>query len=405
MTSVCFYFQVHQPLRLNKFTVFGENIPYFDEEKNRQILQRVATKCYLPANRILSDLIDDLGKEFRIAFSLTGIFIEQCRKYSPEVLESFERLADTGNVEFLGETYYHSLAALFSMEEFEEQVQLHRSLMKDLIGQTPSVFRNTETMYSNGIARSIQDLGYRGIVAEGHEKILAWRSPNYLYKPEGCKEIVVLLRNYRLSDDIGFRFSERRWSGYPLTASKYAEWLSACEGDCVNIFIDYETFGEHQWEDTGIFDFLRALPHEILKCENLNFKTPSETVSSYEPVGVIDAPDIVSWADIQRDASAWLGNDMQKYAFRRMAQLQESAKNNPDLLNVWRLLQTSDHFYYICTKWFADGDVHKYFNPYDSPYDAFINYMNVLEDLQGRLERAKEEGSAKPLQKESVLVA
>ena len=405
MTSVCFYFQVHQPLRLNKFTVFSENIPYFDEEKNREILQRVATKCYLPTNRILSDLIDDLGKQFRIAFSLTGTFVEQCRKYSPEVLESFKRLADTGNVEFLGETYYHSLAGLFSMEEFGEQVELHRSLMKDLMGQKPKVFRNAEAMYSNDIARSIEHLDFTGIVAEGHEKILGWRSPNYLYGPEGCEKIVALLRNYRLSDDIGFRFSERRWVGYPLTADKYAEWLSASEGDCVNIFIDYETFGEHQWEDTGIFDFLGALPYEILKYENLDFKTPTEIISSYKPVGVIDVPDIVSWADIQRDASAWLGNDMQKYAFRRMAQLEELAKKNRDLLNVWRLLQTSDHFYYICTKWFADGDVHKYFNPYDSPYDAFINYMNVLEDLQGRLERSEAEVSAEPLLKEGVLLA
>ena len=385
MTSVCFYFQVHQPLRLSKFTVFSENIPYFDEDKNREILRRVAKKCYLPTNGMLADLLDEIGNEFKIAFSLTGVFLEQCRKYSPEVLESFKRLADTGNVEFLGETYYHSLAALFSLEEFEVQVELHRSLMEDLMNQTPRVFRNTEAMYSNDIARSIQDLGYRGIVAEGHEKILGWRSPNYLYKPEGCEEIVVLLRNYRLSDDIGFRFSERQWARYPLTADKYARWLSACEGDCVNIFIDFETFGEHQWEDTGIFDFLRVLPHEILKYENLDFKTPSETIASYKPVGVIDVLDVISWADTQRDTSAWLGNDMQRYAFRRMAQLDEPVRKNPDLLDVWRLLQTSDHFYYICTKWFADGDVHKYFNPYDSPYDAFINYMNVLQDLQERL--------------------
>jgi alpha-amylase len=399
MTSVCFYFQVHQPLRLSKFTVFSENIPYFDEERNRKILHRVAKKCYLPTNRILSDLIDDLGKQFKIAFSLTGTFLEQCKKCSPEVLESFRMLADTGNVEFLGETYYHSLAALFSMEEFDEQVQLHTSLMKDLMNQTPNVFRNTEAMYSNDIARSIQDLGYRGIVAEGHEKILGWRSPNYLYRPEGCEKIVALLRNYRLSDDIGFRFSQKQWAGYPLTADKYAKWLAACKGDCINIFIDYETFGEHQWKDTGIFDFLRALPYEILKYENLGFKTPSEIIASYKPTGVIDVPDIVSWADIQRDASAWLGNDMQKYAFRRMTQLEEPAKKNSDLLDVWRLLQTSDHFYYICTKWFADGDVHKYFNPYDSPYDAFINYMNVLQDLQERLGRPKVDGPAEPPQR------
>lgn len=389
MTSVCFYFQVHQPIRLNRFTVFSENAPYFDEEQNKKILRKVAKKCYLTTNKILSDLLDDIGDKFRITFSLTGIFIEQCEKYSPEVLESFKQLADMGNVELLGETYYHSLAALFSVEEFEEQIELHRSLMKDLMNHRTKVFRNTEAMYSNDIAKTVQDLGFKGIITEGHEKVLGWRSPNYLYRPEGCEEIVALLRNYGLSDDVGFRFSEKRWPGYPLTAEKYASWLSACEGDCVNIFIDYETFGEHQWKETGILDFLKALPYEILKYGNLDFRTPSEIIASYSPVGMINAPDIVSWADTERDTSAWLENDMQKYAFRRMVELEELAKKDRGLLHVWRLLQTSDHFYYICTKWFADGDVHKYFNPYDSPYDAFIYYMNVLQDLKERLKRPR----------------
>jgi alpha-amylase len=301
------------------------------------------------------------------------------------VIESFKQLANTGNVEFLSETYYHSLSALFSQKEFEEQIKLHRNLINDLFGQKSEVFRNTEAMYSNGIAKIIENLGYKGIITEGHEKVLSWRSPNYLYKPTGCENIVSLLRNYKLSDDIGFRFSAKWWEEYPLTADKYATWLSKCEGDCVNLFIDYETFGEHQWQDTGIFEFLRHLPNEVFKYKNLDFKTPSEIVKSYNPVGSIDVPYVLSWADVDRDASAWLENDMQRFAFEQMTKLEEKIKQNPELLKIWRMLQTSDHFYYMCTKWFADGDVHKYFNAYDSPYDAFINYMNVLQDIKNRL--------------------
>ncbi|MEM5872308.1 MAG: glycoside hydrolase family 57 protein [Candidatus Aenigmatarchaeota archaeon] len=383
MTSVCFYFQVHQPIRLNRFNIFN-NTSYFDEDKNRKIFEKVSNKCYIPTNNILLNLIDEYKNKFKVAFSLTGIFIEQCEKYAPHVIESFKQLASTGNVEFLSETYYHSLAALFSQKEFEEQIQLHKNLINDLFGQKPEIFRNTEAMYSNSIAKIIENLGYKGIITEGHEKILSWRSPNYLYRPINCENLVALLRNYKLSDDIGFRFSAKWWEEYPLTADKYAAWLSKCEGDCINIFIDYETFGEHQWQDTGIFEFLKHLPNEILKYKHLDFKTPSEVVKHYKPVGVIDVPNILSWADIDRDASAWLENEMQRFAFEQMAKLENIVKQNPELLKIWRILQTSDHFYYMCTKWFADGDVHKYFNAYDSPYDAFINYMNVLQDLKNR---------------------
>ena len=385
MTAICFYFQVHQPMRLNKFTVFSKGVPYFDEGKNRYVFERVSNKCYLPTNNTLLKLIDEFRGKFKIAFSLTGVFIEQCQKYVPEVIESFRQLANTGNVEFLSETYYHSLSALFSREEFEEQIQLHKNLINDLFGQKPKVFRNTEAMYSNSIAKIIEDLGYKGIITEGHESILTWRSPNYLYTPAGCNKISTLLRNYKLSDDIGFRFSAKWWEEYPLTADKYATWLSKSEGDCVNIFIDYETFGEHQWHDTGIFEFLKYLPTEISKYNHLEFKTPSEVVKSFKPVGILDVPHIISWADIQRDTSAWLENEMQKLAFEQMAKLESKVKQNSELLKLWRLLQTSDHFYYMCTKWFADGDVHKYFNPYDTPYDAFINYMNILQDIKNRL--------------------
>lgn len=384
MTSICFYFQVHQPVRLNRFNMFS-NSPYFDENKNKNILEKVANKCYIPTNKILLDLIDQYKKKFKIAFSLTGVFIEQCQKYAPHVIESFKQLANTGNVEFLSETYYHSLSALFSQKEFEEQINLHKNLINDLFGQKPEVFRNTEAMYSNSIAKLIENLGYKGIITEGHEKVLSWRSPNYLYKSVGCEKIVSLLRNYKLSDDIGFRFSAKWWEEYPLTADKYASWISKSEGDCINLFIDYETFGEHQWQDTGIFEFLKHLPNEILKYKHLEFKTPSEVVKSYKPVGTIDVPYILSWADVDRDSSAWLENEMQRFAFEQMVKLEEKVKQNPELLKIWRMLQISDHFYYMCTKWFADGDVHKYFNAYDSPYDAFLNYMNVLQDLKNRL--------------------
>jgi alpha-amylase len=385
MTSICFYFQVHQPVRLNRFNIFSGNTSYFDEARNKNIFEKVSNKCYLPTNKILLNLIEEYKNKFKIAFSLTGVFIEQCQKFVPEVIESFKQLASTGNVEFLSETYYHSLSALFSQKEFEEQIKLHRNLINDLFGQKPEVFRNTEAMYSNSIAKTIENLGYKGIITEGHEKILSWRSPNYLYVPTGCEKIVALLRNYKLSDDVGFRFSAKWWEEYPLTANKYAAWLSNCEGNCINLFIDYETFGEHQWQDTGIFEFLKHLPSEILKYKHLDFKTPSEIVKDYKPVGIIDVPNILSWADVDRDTSAWLENDMQRFAFEQMAKLEEKVKQNPELLKFWRLLQISDHFYYMCTKWFADGDVHKYFNAYDSPYDAFINYMNVLQDIKNKL--------------------
>ena len=386
MTSLCFYFQVHQPIRLNKFTVFTQNAPYFDDNRNRHYFERIARKCYMPTNKTLLGLIDQYGKKFKIAFSLTGIFVEQCKKFAPQILDSFIELSKTGCVEFLNETYYHSLAALFSMEEFKSQIELHKAMIKDNFKQNPKVFRNTEAMYSNQIAKAVEDMGYDGIITEGYESILGWRSANYLYKPKDCKSISALLRNYKLSDDIGFRFSAKWWEEYPLTADKYASWLSASEGDCINLFIDYETFGEHQWEDTGIFEFLRHLPNEVLKYKNLDFKTPSEVVKSYKPVGVIDVPFILSWADVQRDTSAWLENDMQRLAFEQMSKLENMVKKNQELLHTWRLLQTSDHFYYMCTKWWADGDVHKYFNPYNSPYDAFINYMNILQDIKRRIQ-------------------
>jgi alpha-amylase len=386
---VCFYFQVHQPFRLRHYTVFDTTNDYFDEAKNAQICRKVANKCYLPTNRLLLDLIRQYDGRFRVAFSITGVVLEQFRRYAPEVLSSFQELAQTGCVEFLAETYYHSLSFLYSQTEFVEQIHAHRQLMQELFGQTPRVFRNTELVYSNSVAEAIERIGdFDAILAEGADPILGYRSPNYVYRPPNCKRLKLLLKNYRLSDDIAFRFSNPHWSEWPLQAPKYAQWISAVNGNgyVVNLFIDYETFGEHQWEDTGIFDFLRALPGEVLKHPDNDFKTPGEVAAAYDPVDVVDVPRVISWADTERDLSAWLGNSMQQNAIYHIYNIERDIKRcgDPELLSDWRKLQTSDHFYYMCTKWFADGDVHKYFNPYDTPYDSYINFMMVLDSLRSR---------------------
>ncbi len=393
MASVCFYFQVHQPYRLRHFTIFDNGTDYFDAFKNAQVCRKVADKCYLPTNRLILDLIRRHEGRFRVAYSITGVILEQFREYAPEVLDSFQELAATGCVEFLGETYYHSLSSLFSLQEFSSQIAAHKHLMQELFGQTPRVFRNTELVYNNALAETVERIGgFDAILAEGADHILGYRSPNYVYRPPNTRTLKLLLKNYRLSDDIAFRFSSREWSEWPLRAEKFAQWINAVNGNgyTVNLFVDYETFGEHQWEDTGIFEFLRHLPGEVLKNPDNDFKTPSEVAAAYEAVGVVDAPYCVSWADIERDLSAWLGNPMQHNAIHELYHLEGMVKasRDPDILADWRKLQTSDHFYYMCTKWFADGDVHKYFNPYDSPYDSYINFMNVLDSLKSRCSTA-----------------
>jgi alpha-amylase len=397
MSSVCFYFQVHQPHRVKRYRIFdiGKERDYFTSSEarlsNEAILHKVAGKCYLPTNRVLLDLIRK-HPEFKVSFSISGTALEQFEKFAPEVLHSFQELVDTGNVEILSETYYHSLSFLYSREEFRNQVELHRKLVKRLFGVTPQVFRNTELIYNNDIAEEVEAMGYSGIIAEGADRILGWRSPNFLYKPQiqnRVHNLKLLLKNYKLSDDIAFRFGNKDWEGYPLTAPTFAKWVSDHNGsgEVLNLFMDYETFGEHQWESTGIFDFLRALPGEVLKNRDNDFVTPSEAAARYRAVAELDIPDYVSWADVERDLSAWLSNDMQKEALKNIYELEDQvlASGDSALINDWRKLLTSDHFYYMCTKWFADGDVHKYFNPYESPYDAFIIYMNVLKDMKMRL--------------------
>jgi alpha-amylase len=392
MPSVCFYFQVHQPLRLRHYTVFDTGESYFDDYKNASICRKVANKCYLPTNRLLLDLIRQYDGQFKVAFSLTGVLLEQFQQFCPEVLSTFDALAQTGHVEFLAETYHHSLSFLYSRDEFLEQVDKHVETIRYFFGQTPRVFRNTELIYNNEVGQTIESLGrFDAILSEGASHILGYRSPNFVYRPKGCKKIKLLMKNYALSDDIAFRFSNRHWSEWPLTADKFARWIDMINGcgQVVNLFLDYETFGEHQWADTGIFDFMRHLPEEILKHPDNNFVTPSEAAAQYPAMDAVDVPNLISWADTERDLSAWLGNAMQSNAIHELYRLEKKVKKtrDPRLLADWRRLQTSDHFYYMCTKWFSDGDVHKYFNPYDSPYESYINFMNVLDNLQGRCSR------------------
>ncbi len=389
MPSVCFYFQVHQPVRLRHYTVFDKDDRYFDDYKNGAICRKVADKCYLPANRLLLNLIRRFEGCFRIAYSVTGVLLEQFERYAPEVLSTFDALAETGCVEFLAETYYHSLSFLYSRNEFIEQINKHIDTIEYFFGQRPKVFRNTELIYNNDLAALIESMeSFDAIITEGADHILGYRSPNFVYQPKGCNRLKLLLKNYSLSDDIAFRFSNRRWPQWPLTAEKFAQWIHNVNGNgnVVNLFMDYETFGEHQWEDTGIFDFIRHLPEEILKHPDNNFKTPSEVVETYNSVDTVDVPHIISWADTERDLSAWLGNAMQSNAIHELYRIEKRIKetNDENIIADWRKLQASDHFYYMCTKYFADGDVHKYFNPYDSPYDSYINFMNVLDHLHSR---------------------
>ncbi len=395
MAAVCFYFQVHQPKRIKKYNIFhiGNDHQYFNDVSetnlnNKRILEKVSNKCYLPTNAILYDLIKEFP-EFKISFSFSGVFLEQLEEYAPRVLESFQKLVATGNVEILSETYYHSLSFLHSKQEFKDQVDLHAKKIKKLFGKTPQVFRNTELIYNNELAQEIEKMGYTGIITEGADHILGWRSPNFVYKPKDASSIKLLLKNYKLSDDVAFRFSSKEWVEHPLTAPKYAQWVNAINGNgnILNLFMDYETFGEHQWEDTGIFDFLKALPKEILKHPDNSFVTPSEAIGTFPIMGEIDIPNYISWADVERDLSAWLSNDMQHDAMQKIYDLEDIIRKSGDqkLVDDWRYLQTSDHFYYMCTKWFNDGDVHKYFNPYESPYDAYISFMNVLSDITLRL--------------------
>jgi alpha-amylase len=390
--SLVFYFQVHQPFRLRRYTFFdiGRTNDYFFDESNARIVERVAEKCYQPMNELLLRRIEASGGAFRCAFSISGTALDQFSQWAPWVIESFQRLAKTGAVEFLAETSHHSLASLFDPEEFRVQVRSHARRIQELFGVRPSTFRNTELVCSNAIARQAESLGFSCILGEGADHLLGWRSPHRLYRPEGCERIKLMLRSYRLSDDIAFRFSNRAWDQWPLYANRWAEWAAALppQDDLIGLFMDYETFGEHQWRDTGIFDFMERMPEEVL-ARGMRFRTPSEAAAEADPAGRLDIPYAVSWADAERDLTAWLGNDMQRAANQALWDIgrRVRATNDPKLHADWRRLTTSDHLYYMCTKWFSDGDVHKYFSPFQSPHDAYVAFMNVLDDVDRRARR------------------
>lgn len=393
--TICFYFQVHQPtrLRLYRFFDIGKDSHYYDDFANRTILKRVAQKCYLPMNDLLLKEIRKQKGKFRIAFSISGSAMEQFDRYAPEVIDSFRALAETGCVEFLSETYNHSLASIVSPAEFKHQVERHRQAVKEHFGVTPTAFRNTELIYSDTVGREVYELGFKTMLTEGARHVMGWRNPNFIYESDMQPGLKLLLRNYTLSDDIAFRFDNRGWAEWPLTAGKFVDWLKAAEGEVINLFMDYETFGEHRSSDSGIFDFMRALPEAVIKDGTMEFATPSEEASSHDCVSDLSVPEAISWADEERDLSAWLGNELQQDAFNKLYGLGEklSILNDPSLWEDYGHLQESDHLYYMCTKFFSDGEVHKMFNPYDTPYEAFINYMNVLSDFIIRVNDKLEE--------------
>ncbi|MEO7904462.1 MAG: glycoside hydrolase family 57 protein [Candidatus Saccharimonadales bacterium] len=395
--GIVLYLHVHQPWRVRQYSVFdtATEHDYFDahpeddaDRNNELILRKVADKSYRPMNALLEKLLAT-HPEFRVSLSITGTFIEQAELWAPDVLESFKRLVATGRVEIVAETYYHSLAFFYSRSEFEHQVEIHRQKIRELFGVETAVFRNTELAYNDDLAKWADGYGFKGILAEGWDPILDWRSPNYVYRPAGTENISLLLKNYRLSDDLAFRFSNQAWEQWPLTADTYTQWAndSAADSPLINLFMDYETFGEHQWEDTGIFGFFEKFVGNWLQNKDNTFYTVSEAIEANEPQGEISMPHTVTWADSERDLTAWLGNDMQHEAMRHIYALEDAIMRTEDasLLADWRNLQTSDHSYYMCTKWFTDGDVHAYFSPYESPYDAFLYYMNALRDVRYRL--------------------
>lgn len=394
--SICLYLHVHQPFRIRPYTIFdiNANHDYFNDEtpyqdtNNAFVLDKVATKSYLPTNAVLQSLLEE-HENFKLSLSLSGTVLEQLETWAPDVLASFQKLVATGKVEILAETYHHSLAFFYSREEFEVQVKMHTELIKRLFGVEPTAFRNTELAYNNDVGQWADQAGYRAVITEGWDNVLGWRSPNFTYQPVETESIRLLLKNYKLSDDLAFRFSNRDWPDWPLTAEKFSHWLDAIPSDqpLINLFMDYETFGEHQWEDTGIFDFLKEFPRRFLSTEGNRFMTITEAAESIEPVDYVDVPHTITWADTDRDLTAWLGNSMQHQAVQQLYELESDITQSQDesLLQDWRRLQTSDHLYYMCTKWFNDGDVHAYFSPYKTPYEAFINFNNAMHDIRSRL--------------------
>lgn len=393
--AIVLYMHVHQPHRVRHYTIFDVahnhdyfNCDYNDRTNNQKILDKVSEKSYLPTNRKLLELLRE-HPEFKVSLSITGTLIDQLEAWRPDVLDTFKEVVATGRVEIVAETYYHSLAFFYSRDEFEQQVAMHARKIQELFGVSPTAFRNTELAYNNDVGYWADKAGYKAVIAEGWDKNLAWRGPNFVYQPTYTDNIRLLLKNYKLSDDIAFRFGNQAWSEWPLTADKFTHWLneSGDDSQVFNLFMDYETFGEHQWHESGIFDFLTHLPKHWFKQPEHTFMTISEAADYFAPVDRVDFPTTVTWADTERDLSAWLGNGMQQQAIGALYEVEQSVKNTGDLalIDDWRKLTTSDHFYYMCTKWFNDGDIHAYFSPYATPYDAMMNFMNAWHDVRSRL--------------------
>lgn len=386
MKTICFYFQIHQPFRLKRYRFFdiGNDHYYYDDYNNDEIITRIAHRSYLPANQTLLEMIKNSNGKFKVAFSISGVALEQLEIYVPEFIDSMKELAKTGCVEFLSETYAHSLASLRDPDEFVLQVKEHDDKIEELFGQRPKVFRNTELIYSDEIACMVADMGFKGCITEGAKHILGWKSPNYLYCSTAVPKLKLLLKNYKMSDDITFRFSNYEWSEYPLTADKYMGWINAIPEteQVVNLFMNYETLGELQPRESGIFEFMKSLPY-FAEQMGITFSTPTEVISKLKPVDSLSVSYPISWADEERDTSAWLGNLLQNEAFEKLYSVGERVRLCDDrrLKQDWHYLQTSDHFYYMCTKFLSDGAIHSHYSPYDSAYEAFTNYMNVLSDF------------------------
>lgn len=391
MKAICFYFQIHQPFRLKRYRFFdiGNDHYYYDDFANDDIITRIARNSYIPAAESLLRMIEQTKGAFRCALSVTGVALEQIEQYVPEFLDLLKKLADTGKVEFLAETYDHSLASLSDPEEFRLQVKLHSDKIKELFGQTPKVFRNSELIYSDEIAPQVLAMGFKGCITEGAKHILGWKSPDYVYCAASAPKLKLLLKNDKLSDDISSRFSDTSWNEYPLTADKYIGWIADTpqEEQVFNLFMNLETFGEFQRRETGIFQFLEALPRFAAE-RGVQFMTPSEAVKTFKAVGELSVPFPMSWADEARDTSAWLGNKLQNEAFSKLYSIAERVRlcDNRQLKQDWGRLQASDHLFYMSTKHFADGSSHAAFSPYETPFQAFTNYMNVLADFIVRVE-------------------
>ncbi len=393
MRDIVFYLHMHQPRRIRPYSIFdiGEKHDYFESYEeatdNRAIFHKVAHKSYHPTIAMLQRLANDVPN-FTVNLSISGIFLEQCEEWDPALLHELQALVATGRVEIAAETYFHSLAFFYSKFEFEKQISMHQRAIEKYFNSTPTVFRNTELAYNNELGKWAEEAGYKAVITEGWDPILNWRSSHYLYAPQQTSRTALFLKDYRLSDDIAFRFSNKQWTEWPLTAEKYRGWIDALpeEEKLINLFMDLETFGEHQWAETGIFDFFESFARQW--CQDGNrFATFSQALDTHRIRDMIDMPNTVTWADNERDLTAWLGNAMQQEAADALYRLETSVlrTSDDDLIRDWRLLQTSDHLYYLSTKWFDDGNVHAYFSPYDSPYDGFLCYMNAIRDIRYRV--------------------